>query len=750
MKRRSRWLMVLGLLLWVLCEGAFAANNAADLIKKGSDSSNKIYTVQVISVSEKSILELDHQAEQLYRHHRLICFIGKKGDRYTLSVGGFDTKDKAESLRDKLIKEGLINKDAFVRLRLPKEVPYLAISGDSTNEESNEQASKKKEEPKKTVEKKKEKTNVTSKTSSETTHKYSESKTVEAENKESALNSLLSVSIKDNKVILKGKSFWGKTHLSYLEDPPRYVLRLFNTENQSNVDTLYNPQREIEKLRITYNPHSKTTSVILNLKGEQECSIDKNGDKIELALKNSEVTTESGPRVVLGASSTNPFGEKRVFKGRRVSLKFKDADLWEVMQLMAEISKMNFVIDPNVSGKVTVQLKNVPWDQALDLILKMNGLGMIEENGIVRISTLDNIKSEMRAQEEAGKAIEKLEPLATEVIPLNYSEAKDVVNLIKPLLSDRGEVNVIERTNSLVVKDIRSRIDTVLDFIDQIDTPTPQVQIAAKIVDVSTDYAKELGIQWGFLWHQSKTEMNFPYSFGVGGAGVRSGDAVKQSTAKMGETAGWAPSFPGYVIDLPSATTIGSGGAIAASLLNKEQTFGIDMRLSALESNGLGKVISQPKVITLDNQEAKIEQGYEIPYKTVSESGTETDFEEATMSLTVTPHITSSGDIVMDVEITKDSPDFEQITPDGVPIKKRSVTTSVRMHNGDTLVIGGIYEELDANNKNGVPGLSRLPLLGWLFTHESQQIQKKELLIFITPTILPTPPKKPRRALGQL
>ncbi len=743
MRDRIGWLVGFVVIISFLSRGVLAASNPASVVDKKVDSSGNLYTVQVMSVTSKNISELDRQAEKLYRRYRLICLIGKRGDRYTLSVGGFDSKDKAQSLRDRLVKDGMIGEDSFVRTRSSEEVPYLAMSGMHKDRKITEE--KKQEES----------SSETSKVVGDEAsgERYSESEAVEkAEDSrsEEAVNALLNVSIKDNKVVLKGKSFWGKTLLNYLDDPPRYVLRLFNTENQSTVDTLYNPQRDIEKLRVSYDPKSKTTNVILTLKGEQECHMDKRGDEIELKLENTEVSTESGPRVVLGASSANPFGEKRVYKGRRVSLEFKDADVRDVIGLMAEISGLNFVIDPDVHGSVTLRLKNVPWDQALDIILKMNHLGMIEENGIVRVSTLSNITAEMHAQEEAGRALEGLEPLATEVIPLNYSEAKEVEDLIKPLLSDRGEVNVVERTNSLVVKDVRSRIDTILDFIDQIDTPTPQVQIAAKIVDVSTDYMKELGIQWGFLWHQSKTEMNFPYSFGVGGAGFRSGDAVEQSTNKMGETAGWTPTFPGYVIDMPAAAGIGSGGAIAASLLNKEQTFGIDVRLSALEDNGQGKVISQPKVITLDNQEARIEQGFEIPYKTVSDQGTETDFEDATMSLTVKPHITADGDIIMDVEVTKDSPDFAHVTPDGIPIQTRSVTTSVRMRNGDTLVIGGIYEEFDSNSNNAVPGLSRLPLFGWLFTHETQEIQKRELLIFITPTILPTPPKKSRKTLGQL
>ena len=206
----------------------------------------------------------------------------------------------------------------------------------------------------------------------------------------------------------------------------------------------------------------------------------------------------------------------------------------------------------------------------------------------------------------------------------------------------------------------------------------------------------------------------------------------------MSGTAGWTPDFGGYVVDLPAGVGTGSGGAIAATLLNKRQTFGLDIRLSAMENNGFAKIVSNPKLITMDNKEAEISQGYEIPYATVSESGTQTEFKEAKLKLKVKPHITSSGDVILDIEVSKDSPDFTHTTPDGVPIQTRSIKTRVRMRSGDTLVIGGIYELNKYNSKNGVPGLMRVPLLNWLFEHESKSLQRRELLIFITPHVMRT------------
>ncbi len=730
MRKRIWWSIGVAALIGLLCGGASAASNPASVVNKKADTPDTIYTIQVMSVAPKDISDLDHQAEQLFRAHRLICFIGKKGDSYTLSVGGFKDKNKAENMRKILLKDGLIKNDSFVRPRRAEEVPYLAMSGNrSTKQEKNMASSK---DTIKSIPREQVAQNPPVK---EKKVKYSEVNTTETENTQKETNALLDISIKNNRVILKGKNFWGKTLLNYLDDPPRYVLRLFDTKNQSLVDTLYSPQKDIEKLMVRYDKDSKTTSVILTLKGEQECNLEKHGDEIDMVLNNSPVTTQAGPQVVLGGPPVNPYSTHRVYKGRRVSLEFKDADVRDVISLMSEISGLNFVIDPDVHGSVTLKLKNVPWDQALDVILRTNKLGMLQEGGIVRGSTLSSITEEMHAQESAGKAMENLAPLATEVIPLNYTKAEDVKDLVESLLSDRGEVDTVERTNSLLVKDTQDRINAILDFVDQLDTPTPEVQISAKIVVASTDYTKELGIQWGFLWHQTQTEMNFPYSFDVGGG--------NPTPAVPGGF------LPGYVVDLPAAAGTGAGGALAATLLNKNKTFGVNMRLSALEDSGEAKIMSQPKVITLDNKEAKIEQGFQIPYQTVSESGTETQFEDATLSLTVTPHITSNGEVLMDVEVTKDEPDWTHITKDGVPIATRSINTSVRMRNGDTLVIGGIYEENGGNSKNGIPGLSRMPLFGWLFTHEVDKLQKNELLIFITPTIINIP-KKPRKAVSQL
>ncbi len=551
-------------------------------------------------------------------------------------------------------------------------------------------------------------------------------------------NSLVKITAMGSNLTLVGQEPWGFVDLERFSPPLRYVVHLFNTSPAVTLDTLYSPIPGVEKVKVLYDYKNRKTDVVVYPTRPAPMALEKKGKELVLLLREiQKEAPQGGPGVGLTSSFAAPPGGKKVYKGKKVSLEFKNADIRDVIRILAEVSGLNFVVDPDVKGTVTVKLDNVPWDQALDVILKTNKLGMVVENGIVRISTLKSLAQEGQAQESARKALEKAKPTVMEVIPLNFTEASKVKALIKPLLSDEGKVDYLERINALVIKDNPDRIAKIKEFVKKVDTPTPQIQIGARIVEIVTTYLKELGIQWGFLWRQAKTDMSFPYSFGVGG-GVTSSPASSQVLTTMETVSGWSPATiaPGYVVDLPAAVVTGSGGAIAASLLNASETFGLDIRLSALEEEGVARTVSNPKLVTLDNQEAEISQGYEIPFATVSESGTQTEFKEAKLKLLVKPHITSSGDIVMDVEVSKDSPDFTHVTPDGVPIQTRSVKTSVRMKNGDTLIIGGIYEMTKSKKNNQVPGLSRIPLLSWLFKHKTENLEKRELLIFITPTVI--------------
>ena len=543
------------------------------------------------------------------------------------------------------------------------------------------------------------------------------------------INSLESIKIKDDSIYLYGRMPWEYVETERLQNPERIVIHLFNAKNESGItEMLVTPIPCISKIRVNYDYINKDTQIILYPVGKVSVKLSRMGRLVRVYTESIRPQKSEKASVELG-------------KNQKVSLEFKDADIRDVIRILADISGLNFVVDPEVKGTVTIRLRNVPWQKALDVILKVNGLGMIDEgDGIIRIGPVSKINAELSKRARMKKVMQEVAPLYTEIFSLNYASASEVKSLVESILKGSGakgeKVEIINRLNALLVKATREDLEKIRKLIKRVDTPIPQVQISARLVEITTDFSRDLGIQWGFMWTQSSTEYNFPHSFGIGGAVGTSGGATSTVSSAFSQVSGWSPGFGGYVVDLPAGVTTGEGGAIAAALLNKKQTFGIDLRLTAMENNGYAKVISNPKVITMDNKEAEISQGYEIPYATVSESGTQTEFKEATLKLKVKPHITSGGDVILDIEVTKDSPDFTHTTPDGVPIQKRAVKTRVRMKNGDTLVIGGIYELNKYSSKKGVPGLMRVPLLNWLFEYNSKSEQKRELLIFITPTIV--------------
>ena len=688
-----------------------------------AEARGAVYTVQIAAIKlAKNLPILEEEALEFSQRVDLSVYLVQKDSTYALVVGRFPTQSEGVALKGKISDA---YPDAFVTLWKDIKVIQTFKAGSALKEgdvvsgegsPSPEKGESKPEEAKKGEETKGEVSELPK-------GMYPK-------------NSLVKIRALGSALVLVGEEPWGFVDLEKFSPPLRYVVHLFNTSPAVSLDTLYSPTPGVEKVRVLYDYMDRKTDVVIYPSNVAPLAMEKSGKELVLSLKGLERKVE-GEKAGVRPSVPTFEARKKVYTGKRISLEFKNADIRDVIRILSEVSGLNFVVDPDVKGTVTVKLDNVPWDQALDVILRTNKLGKVVEEGIVRIATLKSLAQEGRAQESARKALEKTKPMVLEVIPLNFVEADKVKDLITPLLSDEGKVDYLERINSLVVKDNAERIAKIREFVKKIDTPTPQIQIGARIVEIVTTYLKELGIQWGFLWRQTKTDMSFPYSFGVGG-GVTPAPATSQALTTMEGVSGWSPASiaPGYVVDLPAAVMTGSGGAIAASLLNASETFGLDIRLSALEEEGVARTVSNPKLVTLDNQEAEISQGYEIPFATVSESGTETEFKEAKLKLLVKPHITSSGDIVMDVEVSKDSPDFTHVTPDGVPIQTRSVKTSVRMKNGDTLIIGGIYEMTKSKKNNQVPGLSRIPLLSWLFRHRMENLEKRELLIFVTPTVI--------------
>jgi type IV pilus assembly protein PilQ len=408
------------------------------------------------------------------------------------------------------------------------------------------------------------------------------------------------------------------------------------------------------------------------------------------------------------------------YTGQKISLDFQDAEVSNILRLIADVSGLNMVVGEEVKGKVTLKLFNVPWDQALDIVLKSKGLGQMREGNIIRIDANANIAKQ---QDEAAKAKEaqiKAEDLKTLIIPINYAKAADLATTLKKNLSSRGDLTVNEPTNSLIAKDVPQNIADIQQMIKLLDLPTPQVLIETRIVQANTNFARDLGVQWG----AAATDNPGDNTSIALNAGPGTGDA-------------FGVQVPNFAVNLPASGGAGSIGNIGFTLGRLVGTpFNLDLRLTAGEATGETKIISSPRVVTLDNKEAVIEQGDSIPFETVSDKGTQTQFIDATLNLTVTPHITPNGSVIMKIKATKNAiGDFRSRL--GAPsISKREATTEVMVQDGETTVIGGIFENTKSESETGVPWLSKIPGLSWLFKRQSVSDQTRELLIFITPTIV--------------
>ncbi len=420
--------------------------------------------------------------------------------------------------------------------------------------------------------------------------------------------------------------------------------------------------------------------------------------------------------------------QRRNYVGKRVSFEFKDIDIHNLLRIIAEISKKNIVVADDVSGKITVRLRNVPWDQALDLVLRSKSLGKEEFGNIIRVAPLSVLENESKARAERRKNIVNSTPLTVSLIPVNYATAADMSMRVKEVLSERGNVTTDARTNTLIVRDLPENIGKVRSLVASLDLQTPQVLIESRIVEASTRFAREVGIQWGGQGLMSATNGNptglvFPSSVGIGGgiAGEGQGNASPAN----------------YAVSLPVGAGPGSGGAVGLSFGSAGGAVSLNLRLSALEAQGAVKTISAPKVTTLDNSMARISQGVSIPFSQVSAAGANTQFIEARLSLDVTPHITRDGSVLMTVNAQNNQPDPANTGANGQPgIARKEAMTTVLVKDGETTVIGGIYVRNGSSNEAGLPILSKIPVIGFFFRNHRELEIKNELLIFITPRIL--------------
>lgn len=434
-----------------------------------------------------------------------------------------------------------------------------------------------------------------------------------------------------------------------------------------------------------------------------------------------ETTPSAGP----SRQYTGPF---RKYTGEKIALDFYDADIKNVFRILKKISGKNFAIDKDVSGRVTLAFDiPVPWDQVLEIILRMNQLGKVFEGDIIRIATTstlqkeeENRRTEETEEQRAREARKALEPLITEYIAVSYSNAQnEIMPHIKEILTkERGTISVDDRSNLIIITDVAETIEQAKRIVERLDTVTPQVIIQARIVEANTSFSQEIGMTWTLVGGIQSTDPN---------AGI----GPQRSFDTLGGTYGWdaAVNFPGAIETAVSGTMGFSFTRIAGTPLL------LGARLRAMESQGKLKIISAPKILTLDNKKATIKQGLQYPYLERDESGLATvKFKDIDLLLEVTPHVTPDDRISLTIHITKN--DIGAVIKDSQSFTTKEVETELLVNNGDTVVIGGIIKTVESTGRSGFPGLARIPLLGWLFKTEKISSEKEELLIFITPTIV--------------
>lgn len=412
----------------------------------------------------------------------------------------------------------------------------------------------------------------------------------------------------------------------------------------------------------------------------------------------------------------------KVYRGRQISLDFNDVPVADVMRLIAEVSDLNVIAGDEVQGNVTIRMMDVPWDQALDVILMTKGLGFVQVGNVLRIAPVGVLKAEEELLLQERRNRERLEDLIVKLQPVNYANVGEAATMVQSLLSDRGSVIQDERTSTLIIKDIPSVVSEAVALVRAIDTQTPQVLIEAKIVEANLDFSRELGTTWS-IGSQPLTDGFNPNSgprTDLGGRDFRFHDANNIT-------------FSNPISAVPTAS-----GALTAFLLDEK--INLDVQIQAQESTGEGKVISSPRIVTLDNRKAEIQQGVSIPFQTFEQGDAKLEFVDAVLSLTVTPHITADKSIIMDLEVTRNAPDTSVATPTGSPaISKNVARTHTLVRDGQTLVLGGIYTVTKSESHSRVPYLSRIPILGGLFKNKRVKDDRKELLIFVTPRIIVPP-----------
>ncbi len=508
---------------------------------------------------------------------------------------------------------------------------------------------------------------------------------------------------------------------------PRNLLRRLNVNNGlvDSIDTKNQGQNGV---------------ITINVKEDYEYQAYQSGNQLNINIRKPELLRE-------------PTLEEKVYSGEALSMEFQDVEIRSVLDILAQFTDMNIVASDSVAGNITLRLINVPWDQALDIILKSKNLGKRENGNVILVAPSTELAEQEARELEAQQAVESYAPLRTEYIRLSYAKAADVLTLISQgsgssggsgtgntnstdnntLLSNRGTVTVDERTNTLIIKDVAESIENIHKLIGKIDIPVRQVMIEARIVSATDSFSKEIGVRWGILSNGAANNRNLL----VGGSNQTLWD-LKDFDVETTTVNGQTVSYPKYDISRPDNLNVDLGvanpaGRIAFGLLSMSDVM-LDLELSALQADNRGEVISTPKILTADKQTAKVSSGTQIPYQEASASGaTTTSFKEAALSLEATPNITPDGKIGLQLVITNGTP---TIINNQVAIAEDSISTNVIVEDGQTIVLGGVFKNRTSNEVSKVPFLGDLPYVGRAFRKDVRNNSKEELLIFVTPKLI--------------
>ncbi len=476
---------------------------------------------------------------------------------------------------------------------------------------------------------------------------------------------------------------------------------------------------------ISYKEEKDKLRVIIDIDAGAKASVAALDDKLVVDIASNGIPGGKAET----AQKTACQGE---VKKQPVSFDVQDADLAAIIGILNyDMTGCNIVINPDdVKGKkITMKLLNVPWDQALEIILNTFGLEKVIEGNVIRIVTKNTF-----LEEQKSAAVKEQANIETKVFLVNYANVDKIKDsIVNAKIVAKDNISTDPRTRSVIVKDVPLSLVEVQKLIAKLDKPTPQVLIEARMVEVSKNFDYELGVEWGGYWAPTATKsaFNLVGSTTSGATGINGSQVV--TTVPSGTSGGTTPYFP-TLVGVP--TSGAPTGAFTLGYLNAARTLGLDLRISALESGGKGKIISNPKVMTVDNEQAVIKQGQKVPYSTVSNAGTQVQFIEATLSLTVTPHVGPDKSILLNIQVSKDSADFSQQSQGLPTITTNEANTQVLIKDGETVVMGGILTSTEQENENAVPGLSKIPLLGALFKHNAKSLVTDELLIFITPRVI--------------